>query len=65
MRNKSKKKVAAHAATFLFNIIRYNLLLLLALDALDADALQKVETILRAVVVEIYNALDTRLDNQL
>ena len=40
-------------------------LLYLALNALDTHALEKIQAILRAVVVAIYHALDTRLNDEL
>ena len=37
----------------------------LALNALYAYALEKIQTILRSVVVAIYHTLDTRLNDEL
>ena len=47
-----------------FCILNIPILLHLSLDALDANAFQQVETILGAIVIEIYHSLDTRLNDE-
>ena len=53
------------AAKRLFFILNIPILLHLSLDALDAYSFQQVESILGAIVIEIYHSLDTRLDDEL